>query len=140
MVLASWWNRRLLARAQPRGEAPGLTLDLMAIAVSGGASMNRAASMLSEAQRQCGMVRDSSDGVLDEVLALSLRAGVPAAALLRSEAAEARRIAKSEGEQRAATLSITLMLPLGICILPAFMLLGVAPLLISVITSTISGF
>jgi tight adherence protein B len=31
------------------------------------------------------------------------------------------------------------MLPLGLCVLPAFMLLGVAPLLLAVITSTVSG-
>jgi tight adherence protein B len=32
------------------------------------------------------------------------------------------------------------MLPLGICILPAFMLVGVAPLILSVLSSTVSGF
>jgi tight adherence protein B len=32
------------------------------------------------------------------------------------------------------------MLPLGLCVLPAFMCLGVAPLLIAVIASTVTGF
>jgi tight adherence protein B len=32
------------------------------------------------------------------------------------------------------------MLPLGLCVLPAFMVLCVAPLLIAVVTSTVSGF
>jgi tight adherence protein B len=43
------------------------------------------------------------------------------------------------GERKAATLAVTLMLPLGLCILPAFMVLGVAPLLIAVISSTVTG-
>jgi tight adherence protein B len=30
------------------------------------------------------------------------------------------------------------MLPLGVCVLPAFMLVGVVPLLLAVITSTFS--
>ena len=84
---------------------------------------------------RCGIEAEDRSGAgatIAEVLALSSRAGVPAAALLRSEAEEARRDARSEGERKAATLSVTLMLPLGLCILPAFMLLGVAPLLISV--------
>jgi tight adherence protein B len=63
---------------------------------------------------------------------------VPAAALLRSEAEEARREARSAGQAAAARLAVTLMLPLGLCILPAFMLLGVAPLLIAIVGSTVS--
>ena len=31
------------------------------------------------------------------------------------------------------------MLPLGACVLPAFVLLGVVPLLISVVTGTLGG-
>jgi tight adherence protein B len=58
---------------------------------------------------------------------------------LRAEANEARRAARSVGERKAATLAVTLMLPLGLCILPAFMVLGVAPLLIAVISSTVTG-
>ena len=78
--------------------------------------------------------------IVDEVLDLSRRAGVPAAALLRSEAEQARRTARSDAEEKAARLAVTLMLPLGLCILPAFMLLGVAPLMIAVISSTASSF
>jgi tight adherence protein B len=31
------------------------------------------------------------------------------------------------------------MMPLGVCVLPAFMLLGVAPLLLSIISSTVAA-
>jgi tight adherence protein B len=140
MVLARLWNRRLLAAAQPARFTPGLSLDLMAIAVSGGASLVRAGLALDAARVSCGLVDDGSAETIESVLSLSRRAGVPAAALLRSEAVEARRNARSEGQRVAATLAVTLMLPLGLCILPAFMLLGVAPLLIAVVTSTVSAF
>jgi tight adherence protein B len=140
MLVAHRWNHRLIASARPTDLSPGLGLDLMAIAVSGGASVPRALAAVAEVRARCGLGTDvGHSAVIDEVLALSTRAGVPAAALLRSEASEARRIARSDGQRKAETLSITLMLPLGICILPAFMLLGVAPLLISVITATVSG-
>jgi tight adherence protein B len=43
-------------------------------------------------------------------------------------------------QERASTLAIKLMLPLGLCVLPAFMVLGVFPLLVSVITSTVNQF
>jgi len=142
MLAARTWNRRLVAAARPKQLTPGLTLDLMAIAVSGGAALPRALAVVGEACQRCGIEVEDRSGaaaVIAEVLALSRRAGVPAAALLRSEAEEARRDARSEGERKAAALSVTLMLPLGLCILPAFMLLGVAPLLISVIGSTLGG-
>jgi tight adherence protein B len=137
MIVARWWNRRLIASARPKRLTPGLGLDLMAIAVSGGASIPRARAAVAEARERCGLPDDGTDAALDEVLELSRRAGVPAAGLLRSEAAEERRVARSDGERKAATLAVALMLPLGLCILPAFMLLGVAPLLISVISSTV---
>lgn len=134
------WNRHLVASAQPSHLTPGLEFDLMAIAVSGGASIPRARSAVSSAARDCGVALDPRSELLDDVLSLSRRAGVPAAGLLRSEADQQRRIATSDGERRAARLAVTLMIPLGVCVLPAFMLLGAAPLLISVISSTVTRF
>lgn len=139
MLLAQLWNQRLVRRARPVHLTPGLALDLMAIAVSGGASLSRARRVVADARETCGIGNDGSAAAIEEVLELSRRAGIPAAALLRSEATESRRTARSAGERRAATLAVTLMLPLGLCILPAFMLLGVAPLLIAVISSTVIG-
>jgi tight adherence protein B len=140
IVLARQWNRRLVRSAQPSVLTPGLTLDLLAIAVSGGASIPRASAAVAEAVERHGIDDHDGAAAAEETLSLSRRAGVPAGALLRSEAEEARRTARSEGQRNAAALAVRLMLPLGVCILPAFMLLGVAPLLIAVITSTVAGF
>jgi tight adherence protein B len=137
MLAARLWNRRLLRAATPTDPTPGLQLELLAIALSGGASVDRARAAVSEASRTCGLTTDVAE--VDAVLALSVRAGVPAAALLRSEAEQARLDARSDGQRRAAKLAVTLMIPLGVCVLPAFMLLGVAPLMIAVVSSTVSG-
>lgn len=138
MLAASRWNRRLVAAAQPAEAAPGIECDLMAIAVSGGGSLDRARTALDDA-----LTRFELPGRverIDDVLDLSRRAGVPAAELLRSEADEARRSAAAQAQERAAALAVRLMLPLGLCVLPAFMVLGVFPLLIAVISSTAAGF
>ena len=140
MALA--WNRRLLASARPTGHLAGLRCDLMAIALSGGASLDRAAATVDAAMERspgAGALaeRDRDARAVDAVLDLSRRAGVPAAELLRSAADEARRAAAAEAERRAAVLGVRLMLPLGVCILPAFMLLGVVPLLLAVVSSTL---
>lgn len=136
--IARWWNRRLVRAASPTELAPGLALDLLAVAVSGGASIDKAKATVTAALERCGSTYGIDDVVeADAVFDLSQRAGVPAATLLRSEAARIRREASSTAERKASTLSVTLMLPLGLCVLPAFMLLGVAPLMISVLSTTV---
>lgn len=130
------WNRRLLRSARRSEVTPGLRLDLLAVAMSGGAAIDRGVEAVAGAMERCGLEVDDATAA-EETLELSRRAGVPAAHLLRTEAQEQRRRARGEGAKRAATLGVTLMLPLALCVLPAFMLLGVAPLMMAVITSTI---
>ena len=138
MLGAASWSRALVRRAAPTELTPGLRLELMAIAMSGGGSVDRSRALVQAAAGRYGITSDSDVDPIDRVLALSMRAGVPAAELLRSEAEQLRRDARSAGQRRAATLSVTLMLPLGLCVLPAFMLVGVVPLLISVLSSTMT--
>jgi tight adherence protein B len=158
MFAGSRWNARLVRSAQTTDAAPGLQLDLTAIAMAGGGSVDRARSLVRAATERYGLDGAGSHGprrggprsarsdgarsdeAIDAVLDLSTRAGVPAAELLRSEADQGRRDASSEGRRKAATLAVTLMLPLGVCVLPAFMLVGVVPLLLAVVTSTFSTF
>lgn len=138
MLLGSRWNRRLVRTAQPSGATPGIECDLMAIALAGGGSLDRARRLLDDAVAEFGL--SSRDARIDAVLELSRRAGVPAGDLLRSEADEARRQARTDAQERAARLSVRLMIPLGLCVLPAFMVLGVLPLLAAVVTSTVGQF
>ncbi|NYF11639.1 tight adherence protein B [Leifsonia sp. AK011] len=138
IVVARAWNRRLVASALTRDVTPGLACELTAVAVSGGGSLERAKAATAEALRRFELPEDS--GGIDGVLALSTRAGVPAAELLRAEAEEQRRDARAEAQAAAAALGVRLMLPLGLCVLPAFLVLGVAPLLVAVLSSTVSSF
>ncbi|TAM69248.1 MAG: hypothetical protein EPN48_07605 [Microbacteriaceae bacterium] len=138
MVLGALWNRRMIRRATPRDVTPGLTVDLTAMAMAGGGSIDRARGLVAEAARRYG-IRDAHERTIESVVGLSSRAGVPVAELLRGEADRVRREARTAGQQAAATLAVHLMLPLGVCVLPAFMLLGVAPLLLAIISSTVAS-
>lgn len=138
MLLASWWNRRLVRAAQPQSAVDGLDCELLAIAVGGGGSLDAARAAVDSALAACGLVVRASS--VAEVVELSRAAGVPAAELLRSEAEEIRRHARANAHERAAALSVTLMLPLGLCVLPAFMVLGVLPLVVAVISSTVASW
>ncbi|MBF4462864.1 MULTISPECIES: type II secretion system F family protein [unclassified Rathayibacter] len=137
MATAQLWTRRLVRGASPTDPAPGLALDLLAVALAGGSSVGGARDRVLAALDDCGLA--AGVGTLDAaeaVLGLSSAAGVPAGRLLRSEAALTRVRAASAARERAARLGVTLMLPLGVCVLPSFLLLGVAPMVIAVLFST----
>jgi tight adherence protein B len=136
LVAAARWNRRMVRSARPRDHTPGLELDLLAIAVTGGGSLDRARASVASALTRFLGKDHRPDGAVDSVLDLSRRAGVPAAALLRAEAVETRRAMRAAVAERAQRLSVRLMIPLGLCVLPAFMLLSVVPLVIAVLAST----
>jgi tight adherence protein B len=137
MALGRLWSSRLLRRARRLDPAPGLSLDLVAVAVAGGGSLTRATALVDQATTRFGLDRGSDPEAIGSVLALSARAGAPPADLLRSEAVRVRRDAVSAASRRAAALGVWFMIPLGICVLPAFMLLAVAPVVIGVLTSTV---
>ncbi|HWI32031.1 MAG TPA: type II secretion system F family protein [Microbacterium sp.] len=132
LFLAQRWTRSLVRKAQPPNEVPGLHAELVAIALSGGVSVERARRLVADAPG----APDSAGSDTGAILALSRSAGVPAVELLRASAATARHRARTDGRLRASRLASRLLLPLGVCTLPAFLLLGVAPMMLSVLTTT----
>lgn len=212
MVAGGRWSRSMIRAAAPQQTTPGLIVDLTAIAMAGGGSVDAARILAADAARRFLGSPDASvtaahappvprrtarvttgeqphsrsspqqaerpehrrgyrnhdgreangDGpnshgpnsrepnscepnsrehaIVDQVLALATRAGIPAAQLLRAEAAQLRRQARYDGQKAVAAVAVKLMIPLGLCVLPAFMLLGVAPLLMAVLSSTIAEF
>ncbi|MGN7965745.1 type II secretion system F family protein [Microbacterium sp. 22179] len=132
VLLARVWTASLLRRARPSPGTPGMRAELVAVALAGGASIDRALGLLDAV----GSIAHGGEDRVPAVLELSRAAGVPAVELLRASAAQERHTSRVEGRLRASRLSTRLLLPLGVCTLPAFLLLGVAPMLLSVLTST----
>lgn len=132
VLAARMWTARLLRRARPEPGTPGMRAELMAVALSGGASIPRALRLVEESPAS----RIGDDARIRSVLDLSRSAGVPAGELLRASAGQERHASRVDGRMRAAKLSTKLLIPLGVCTLPAFLLLGVAPMLLSVLVST----
>lgn len=130
MLAARRWSARLVAKAQPAPALPGVQTDTVAIALSSGVSIERALAVVA------GAGGGPPDADTRDVLSLSQRAGAPAVDLLRATAVETRRRSRTEGRLRAARLGSRLLLPMGLCTLPAFLLLGVAPMLLSVLSGS----
>ncbi|MDL9981026.1 pilus assembly protein TadB [Microbacterium candidum] len=149
MVAARRWSAKLVRGAAMPAGVPGLRAELTAIALRGGVSVERAATIVEAALMDADVADargarpaadDKAAGTAHpegEILVLSREAGVPAVELLRASATLARLSARTEGRMRAARLASRLLIPLGVCTLPAFLLLGVAPMLLSVLGSTV---
>ncbi|TDN45762.1 tight adherence protein B [Curtobacterium flaccumfaciens] len=136
------WTARLVRAATPDGHVPGVLLDAWAVAVSGGGSWATSGAAVREAFD--GVVAPAARGAQDaegdrlrEVLQLAQRAGVPAATLLRAAAEDVRDDAAAAGLAAAERLAVRLVLPLGVCVLPAFVLVGVVPVVVGVLSSTV---
>lgn len=137
IAVAAAWSRWLLWRSVPTDWMPGAVLDLMALAVAGGASVPAARAAVLATATDLGLPTARDLPALDRIVALAAAAGVPLTGLLRAEAEQRRREERSVAELAGETLAITLLLPLGVCVLPAFLLLAVAPILIAVVSSTV---
>jgi pilus assembly protein TadC len=73
---------------------------------------------------------DDPLGPAARALGRAAEGGAPVAAAVARLAADARAQSRSEGEQRARRVGVLVVAPLGLCFLPAFVLLGVVPVVV----------
>ncbi|GAB5080116.1 type II secretion system F family protein [Arthrobacter sp. AD-310] len=145
-----------------RREGPGLRdtammLELVAAMLDAGSSIGRSLELVasSASARYTGALRPvvsalaigadwdtawrSSAVALPEVLELrdalgfAALTGAPSSAILYAQAARLRRERFRAAEKRAASLGVKLVVPLGLCSLPAFICLGVVPVLLALV-------
>lgn len=75
-----------------------------------------------------------------EVFEFSEHTGVGPAPLIESVAKELRDSSRRRRQEAAAALGVRLVVPLGVCILPAFLLLSVVPVVISLLSDLTTVF
>lgn len=143
-----------------------LVLDLLAACLSGGASLAGAAAAVSAAiGGPCGArlsaVTDAlavgtpaaeawlalTGGRSDDPLASAARVlgraaegGAPVSAAVARLVAEARAGSRAAAAQAARRVGVLVVAPLGLCFLPAFVLLGIIPVVIGLATPLLATF
>ncbi|MDQ0819701.1 Flp pilus assembly protein TadB [Arthrobacter sp. V4I6] len=70
---------------------------------------------------------------LQDALGFAALTGAPSSAVLYAQAARIRRERFRTAEKKAAALGVKLVVPLGLCSLPAFVCLGIVPVLLAMI-------
>jgi pilus assembly protein TadC len=78
-------------------------------------------------------IRSSELLALRDALGFAAVTGAPSSAILYAQAARMRREQFRSAEKRAAALGVKLVVPLGLCSLPAFVCLGVVPVLLAML-------
>ncbi|PNH85002.1 type II secretion system F family protein [Arthrobacter sp. AFG20] len=80
-------------------------------------------------------VRSPEILALRDALGFAALTGAPSSSILYAQAARMRRERFRAAEKRAASLGVKLVVPLGLCSLPAFICLGVVPVLLALVPS-----
>jgi tight adherence protein B len=130
MAGAWWWLRLAVARASPPPGALSLELDLFAVATQGAALPERASILVSENLTRYSLLSPERS-VVPSLISLSRRAGVPVSALARSAASVHRDTVRTDAENRVQRLGVAVVLPLGLLVLPAFVMVAIVPLAVS---------
>jgi tight adherence protein B len=73
------------------------------------------------------------DRTLRAVIGSAERTGTPLGPMLIEEAASVRVRAEADLERSAERLGVRVLIPLGVCVLPSFIVLGVVPVLVSML-------
>ncbi|WP_017539475.1 type II secretion system F family protein [Nocardiopsis halophila] len=129
----------LLAAGVRAGGEPGQVLEALSRSVGG--PLGEALAEVAERQR-LGASPDRAwqavDGppelaALGRTLARAAETGAPVGDLVAHHAAEARRAAHGRALTRTQRTAVLVVAPLGLCFLPAFVLIGVVPLVAALV-------
>ena len=138
LLVAGRWSGKMIRAAMPGPGYLSPSLDLLAIAASGGSSPE-AARLRVEQVLDDYRIPAASTGELPELTELSRRVGVPLGALAKAEASWARARAKATALEGANALSVKILFPLGALVLPAFVLIAVIPVVFALLQGALSG-
>lgn len=124
----------LLASSLRAGAAPGDAVTLVCDALPGAAASRltgvgaRLALGADPEQVWGSLAADPELAVLGRAMARAQVTGAPVTQAVERLADDLSRSARAEVEERARAVGVKAALPLGLCLLPAFLLLGIAPL------------
>lgn len=137
------WSKRLLAKALPTAQDPGAFIDCVLIGLQAGLPLQQARIqataeyqlMFDEPSADVNLARAADEVALDEAAELSRKSGASLTQILSATADRFRDELRFEISNRIARLGVRLMIPLGIAVLPAFVLIAIVPIAISLLSN-----
>ncbi len=126
----------LLGAALRSGAAPGGAIDVVCRALPGAAAdvLGPVAARLALGGDPlvvwAAVADDPAVGPLGRTMARAHRSGAPVVAAVDRLSEELARRSRADVEDRARAVGVRAAVPLGVCLLPAFLLLGIVPLVV----------
>jgi tight adherence protein B len=132
LALGSYWSARMIRAARAQEVDHGIYFDAISIALNSGLAIDHAKALAGEANPS---VADD----LKEMIELSKTTGAALGKLLIDKADEIRAEVSYNKALVLEKLSVKLMVPLGVSVLPAFALIAVVPLAMSFLVNQNGG-
>lgn len=131
------WSKRLLSKALPSTGDPGAFSDCVLIGLQAGLPLQNAIDEATKdfAKAMGHEVSEQDQEALNEAAELSRKSGAALTEILLANSDRFRDELRFETSNRIARLGINLMIPLGVAVLPAFVLLAIVPIAISLLSS-----
>lgn len=129
LIVARIISLRMLQRAKPTETDPGAFLDAVIIGLSAGLSQSAAAKIAASTVPRCfgKKVDPESLAQLADAVRISERSGIALTGILSARADALRHRLWIRQRANLTKLSISLLFPLGLAALPAFVFLAVVP-------------
>ena len=138
LIAGQVWSARLLTRAQQVPNDESFAQLLLASCLRAGFEFRLSRELVADALANSSFETRAfeNDSVLADIVELSQRTGTPLADLISAIASERENTRQQLRLQKLERLSVTLMVPLGVTVLPAFVLIAVGPLALSFLMSS----
>lgn len=129
LIVARISSLRMLEKAKPKEADPGAFLDAVAIGLSAGLNPKAAAALARTKSKQQFAEDVPSDQltILWDAVKVSEQSGIALNGILLARADSLRHRLWSSYRSQLAKLSVSLLIPLGLAALPAFLFLAVVP-------------
>lgn len=134
LMLANLWSTRMLRN--PSDFTDEFVLDAFAVCLDSGLEIDSVCEVVST-EFELIFDREISlamSGELNSANQLSSETGAAISKLLSTRADELRRNSNYKNLERVENLSVRLLWPLGVCVLPAFVFISVIPISIALVT------
>jgi tight adherence protein B len=130
LIVARIISLRMLERARPQEADPGAYLDAVVIALSAGLPARSAENLAANIHIEIFEEPANEVAVANflDALKISEQSGIALSGILSARAEALRHKLWNQRRSILAKVSVSLMLPLGLAALPAFVLLAVVPL------------
>jgi tight adherence protein B len=123
LVFARTWTNKVLSRAEPSSDDPGKAFDMFACCLGAGLPPGEALAQLPQ----------PDNPELQELITEASATGLAVARLARATADEARLRWRVAADQQVRSASVRILWPLGLLVLPAFVLIAILPLGLAII-------